>query len=201
MTKPLYQLVKEIEDSNATFSKLKISSGVDVAGVQKDLFKAYENNPILKDAIDGRQSIKESLLELGEKNKGIWKIMPWRKDSMHNKRLSQMEQLVGDLNHLRTRGIFYPDNLITAGTEAAGVVSLGLVAYTLVLSNSPTINEFPFTAYHALKDIKESFLSCNLISFFGFGFVIPLMSEYHRFTALPLIEAKYLDNKVNKFYK
>ena len=93
---------------------------INVADLQRVLFQGYEGNSVLCDAIQRRQSIEESLKELGQVNRGIIrKAIPHRINRGHNERLEQLGELVSEPHHLRTSGILMPDNFISTGAIAA----------------------------------------------------------------------------------
>lgn len=163
--------------------------------LQRALFETYEKNPVFHDAMQGKLSIEESVKELGQVNKGIKKFLPWKKNKEHNKRLEQLGELVSGPYHLKTIGIFMPDNLITAGLEFAvfGFVA-GYYAAQL-LTNSPTNPE----EVQQLHDIQINLAKATSL---GVGLVGGLLvNSINRFKKLPINEAKYLDGKIQEFYK
>ena len=168
---------------------------IDVEKMQKDMFYLYESNPILYDAMQGQQSIEDSLEELGHVNKGIKKILPWRKDKVNNERLEQIGELISKPSYLKTRGIFVPDNVITAGVEIAafsfGVFYLG-TRFLVTPNYDPEQLQNDIHFYHVVLPAITSVL---------FTFSLGSLLNYERFTKLPIDEAKYLDGKIKELYK
>ena len=197
MKTTLYQQVREIESIDETLRGLDSSSKTDVLKLQRELFKKYEENPVLYDAIKGKQTIGESLEELSQINKGIRKILPWRKDKSHNKRLKQLGELVSEPYHLRADGIFNPDNLITVGAETmAVVIGLGYLLSKYLITLNPELSpEELQEMLHLTRVIVPVATSAVAAPILG------LVSNVRRFDPLPRHEAKYLDKKVTEFYK
>lgn len=115
MRNTLYSQLTDVEEMDERLKELKSLSSIDVPKLQKELFERYEKNPVLYDAMQYKQSVSESLEELAQINKGVRRILPWRKDEVHNKRLEQIGELIYAPYHLQTAGIFMPDNLVTTG--------------------------------------------------------------------------------------
>lgn len=182
MTATLYERYQKIQETN-TLSKEYSGFGLrNLEGVERDLFQEYENNPVFYDAIHGRQTIEESLEELALVNKGIRKILPWKKDEEHNERLKQIGELVTKPFHLRTAGIFCPDNFITTFLE---VTPLLYGFGCLINQYSP----FPASSPGEILMLSASF-----------GLIMGVGTNFGRRGKLPIDEAKYLDEKVKEFY-
>lgn len=158
----------------------------------------YEENPVLYDAIQRKQSVEESLQELAQVNNGIRKILPWRKNKGHNERIKQLGELVSEPDHLHTNGIFVPDNLITTGTEViATVFGVSYLVSRGLLTSNPEVSpeEFQQTTY-IWQVAMPIFVSVLLAPAYGL-----LTNKRRFFESLPTDEAKYLDAKVQEFYK
>lgn len=70
-----------------------------------------ERNPILRDAVKGRKTVRKKLEELAEINGGVRSSLPHRKNEEHNHQVEYMEELIGrNLDGLKTKGIFARDN-------------------------------------------------------------------------------------------
>ena len=194
MRETLYSRLNDVEEMDEELKELKNPILIDVPKLQKELFERYEKNSVLYDAMQDRQSVSESLEELAEINKGIRKILPWKKDKSHNKRLKQIGELIHAPYHLQTNGIFMPDNLITTGTYVTAM-SFGM------FSLFEPILGFNSTA----KEVQELFqfkvplaMSALMAPLFGF------MANFQRINNLFSIskdQAKYLDRKIEEFYK
>ena len=196
MEATLYEQAKDIERMDERLRDRNSSNQIKVAELQRNLFQRYGKNPVLYAAIQGRQSVEESLLELGQINKGIRKILPWGRNKGHNERLKQLGELVSEPYHLQTSGILVPDNLITTGVELIAMafgVSYFLAKYLVALTPDTNSEEFQQTM-HTLQVVMPN-VTYVLAPMFG------LLINSRRFRRLPTDEAKYLDGKVQEFYK
>lgn len=197
MKNTLYREAREIERLAERVRCLDDSYALETSGLQKRLFEKYENNQVLYDAIQGNQSIEESVVELGEVNKGIRKILPWRKNKGHNERLEQLGELVSEPYHLHTSGIFMPDNLITTLAEGTAI-SFGvsyLMSKYLIVPNPDVSPEEIGQIKHLVEFIFPAVGSGTIGLILGWGM------NLRRFNRLPTDEAKYLDGKVQEFYR
>ncbi len=192
MEATLYEKAKDIEIMDERLRNLNSSNMIDVAELQRNLFERYESNPVLYDAMQGRQSVEESVEELGQVNKGIRKILPWGINKGHNERLKQLGELVSEPYHLRTFGIFTPDNLITTGAETTALTFGITYLMSRYLFTPP--EEFQQTL-HTFQVAIPTIVSALMAPVFGVGM------NLRRFTGLPTDKAKYLDGKVQEFYK
>lgn len=184
MNQTLYTEVKLIEDCNQRLEEIDYSGPIDIYEATQKLFKQYEGNPVFDDAIKGKQSLEESLDELTQINKGIRKILPWRKDRVHNERLSQLGELISEPEHLRAKGIFIPNN----------VVSLGVFGETLVVGACYAMEKINGLNYGELL----SWAPAQSAVFLG---VAGVMFNIQRLMPLPTQEARYLDAKIKEVYK
>ena len=194
----LYQQLREIESIDKKLKDIDSSSEMDVLKLQRTLFRKYEKNPVLYDAIQGKQTIGESIEELSQINKGIRKILPWGVNEGHNKRLKQLGELVSEPHYLHTRGIFMPDNLIMGGAETTAVI-FGFWYLTSVLlkynPESGSLEEFQ-QAVNVWRVLMPTVMS---VVYAPIG---ALVANWERFKSpLPRDEAEYLDEKVIEFYK
>jgi hypothetical protein len=188
-TPTLYERVKYVERIDENLKNLVSYNQIDLSELQRKIFQIYDKNPVLYDAIQKKQTIEESLEELGKVNKGIRKILPWRKDKIHNERLEQLGELISEPYHLHTSGIFAPDNLITAGAEITAM-AFGSSYFLLEYLFPPSPNLDPH-----FKVVMATSLSALFVPTLGLGM------NLNRFSKLPRDEAKYLDEKVQEFYK
>ena len=192
----LYNQAKYVEEINNTLKTLNVSNQdqIDVTKFHKTLFEKYNTNPIMHDAIHGRQTIGKSIEELGNINKGIKKFLPWKKDKIHNQKLKELGELVSTPFQLYTYGIFNPDNFITAATEVTGLCFGTTYLFCKLIEPSISINTIE--AQHLLdyRLAFSSIMSTILAPSLGF-----FMSSA-RFRSLPKNEAKYLDEKIEKLF-
>jgi hypothetical protein len=193
MRETLYSKLTDIEEIDEKLKELKSQNLIDVLKLQEGLFKIYEKNPVLYDAMQDKQSVSESLEELAQINKGIKKILPWRKDKIHNERLNQIGELIHAPYHLQTTGIFMPDNLITTGVETTAI-AFGMC---YVLGNILTS--------HPISQATQSLFQFEIPLAFS-ALMAPvwgLMTNFQRFNNLFSIskdQAKYLDDKIKELF-
>ncbi len=197
MKRTLYWRVIELNDAQVIAAEL--GGSFNLLELRKNLFKEYEGNPVLDDAIEGRQSIEQSVRELGKKNRGIRKILPWRKDEAHNERLKYLDELVPGTKHLQTSGIFNPDNLITGVAE--GIPSAFLLMHVVVkylMSNMVVINpNLEPALYQHVVYGYQVVLPAAMSAVFGIAFAYA--GNRPRFNSLLIKRAKYLDNIIESF--
>jgi hypothetical protein len=171
----------EVEEMAKHFIIYKGLNQINVPETQREIFGEYEANPILNDALLGRQTVAESLEELAQVNKGAKRFFPHKKNKVHNERVKQMSELVPDVENLRTKGIFYPDNLVAG-------IGIGLTACATGLGLS-----FLLTQYYSPKILVASSIIIIPATICAGAF-------YNREKQLPRNEARYLDGKVSQFY-
>jgi hypothetical protein len=177
----LYERLIEIEEMNETLRGLELDNPINTGELQKKIIWEYAFNPVMSDALRGRQTITESLEELAEINKGIRRFLPHRKNKVHNERVEQMGELVSGVNNLRTYGIFYPDNAVTAGLETVTMI-FGISYLMFSLWEFPRLND------------SEAARTISTILSPPFGIVAGL--ALNRSGNLPTDETEYLDMKV-----
>ncbi len=190
--------LKEFESLPGFSSVLtEIPPQIDIFSVQKELIKSYESNPVFYDAVSGKQSIEDSLNELSKVNKGIRKILPRVKNSVHNKRVNQIEELISGTLGLRTYGIFAPDNLITAGAEITAM-TFGTCYLLSRYLFAPNLN-LSQEEFQQMMTIQQVILPTTISAISAPVMGMTLNSP--RFLSRPINEAKYLDAKVQEFYR
>jgi len=198
MKSTLYEQAKDIEKIDNKIRDLNSSNQINVAELQKNLLQRYEQNLVFYDAMQGKQSVEETLEELGQVNKGIRKILPWKKNKGHNERLDQLSELVSKPYHLNTSGIFMPDNLITIGAEVTALAFGTSYAFAKFLMPEMYVEpdlEFLTQNMKIHTTVIPAFMSALMAPILG------LSINSKRFTGLPIGEAKYLDGKIQEFYK
>ena len=184
MEKTLYMKAVELDEIGERVRNMD-KSNTDTSKLQRSLFQTYEGNPVFYDAMQGKQSIEGSFRKLGQIKKGIRKIIPWKRNKGHNERLEQLEELIYVPSHLHTSGIFMPDNFITAGLEIGALMFGG---FYLFLKNL----------------IPEADLDPKSLSFGASGtcaLICGVVANLNRFNRLQNGAAKYLDEKIQEFYR
>jgi len=206
-------LEEHVQDFNIALSKFEglpgfsgISIGdipeIDISEVERKLIREYEGNPVLDDAIHGRQSIRESLDELAQVNTGIRKFLPRRKNKAHNERLEQLGQLVTKPDHLSAVGVWYTDNVVTGAVGVSALTFATCYAVAKFLIPDMDINPDPdyiakMTSIY--QTVMPAFASALLAPLIGFAMNLNRLACFG--AKLPTQEAGYLDLKVKEFYK
>jgi hypothetical protein len=168
---------------------------VDWEECEKCLMKPYESNPVFSDAMNGRLSIEESLKDLARIRQGMRVLLPWRKNRVHNDRLSQIGELVTYPHYLRTSGIFFPDNIVTATVESAPLVYA--MAYGFFNFLMPELDP-NLVSTHEIKRAFETTVPWFITAFTP---LTGLLINQMRFTDIPIHEAKFLDDKIREHYR
>ena len=198
----LHTYLQSINNFNADLSQLvldiqKIKSGSDnvptfPATISKeDIFEAekyvltcYEENSIMRDAIDKRQTVEESLEELAFVNKGLKRLLPRNKNISHNKRLDDLNELVTVPSGFHCNGIFEPDNLIT--TSGYITLMFGIAGY---FTDVGLLNQ----DYHATLTLLKVSLPAGPIASLG-------LNTDRLVNKLPIKKAQYVDQKISEHY-
>ena len=131
-------------------------------------------------------SVESKLVELGRVNSGLKRFMQRRRNAEHNEEVGKMEQLVGNLQQLRTRGLFYPDNFV------AGAAYLGGIMAPLAYSLRFIAVGKPDPAFVNMAAISTTAVAAIMGGLFG----QLLMREL----PLPIDRARYIDRKLSSFY-
>ncbi|MBI2547949.1 hypothetical protein HYW21_01225 [Candidatus Woesearchaeota archaeon] len=178
-------------DSELSLFKIQI----DPREVQKGLMRGYETNPVFRDAIEGRKSIETSLDELAQPNTGIKKFLPRRRNRTYNARIEQLGELITEPSHLRSYGIWMPDNAVTT-TLGTMVLALG-IGYMLTPNTLPGIDaDFSLPAMVAYLKTNKAMITGGAVVTSLVGVVVTMK----RFNSLPSAEAKYIDAKIQEVY-
>ncbi len=113
----LYEQLKQIENSDHT--RLRKNRE------QRNACIIYQTNPIFDRSRHNAQSIPAALEEINQVNDGIKKILPWKKNRVHNEKLSGLKELIQipDMR-LKTKGLLMPDNPTTLTPLVFGVGAL-----------------------------------------------------------------------------
>ena len=197
MKATLYTQAKEIEELDEKIIDLNCTSQIDVAELQRNLFQTYVDNPVFYNATQGKQSIENCLQELGQINNGIRKILPWEKNEEHNEKLNHLGELVPKPYHIHTSGIFMPNNVVTTSVEVTAIC-FGASYLISKYFMTPNLDVNPEEIQQTMLSLKTSLpiaMSILMVPIVGF------LTNSTRFTVLPTNEAKYLDGKIQEFYK
>ncbi|HYD02753.1 MAG TPA: hypothetical protein VEC16_00485 [Alphaproteobacteria bacterium] len=158
------------------------------------IMRKYEKNPVFHDAIKGKISINETLEELSKVNYGIRKLLPRRKNPVHNARLDQLSELIDKHYGLRCQGILYPDNFVTTFAEILGA---GLVLSNMIATGHfVDVNTDNARSVYLLRTIMPLSIGAIL------GTVAGIATSEGRFQSPEKFsnQAKFIDEKINQFY-
>tara|TARA_Y100000310_G_scaffold289971_1_gene316791 strand:+ start:33 stop:629 length:597 start_codon:yes stop_codon:yes gene_type:complete len=198
MKATLYEQAKDVERMDEKLRDLNSSNQIDVIELQRNLFQRYEENPVFYDAMQDRISIGDSLSELAQINKSGKRFFPRRKNKSHNERIEQIGELISNPHYLKTHGILIPDNFV-GGIALVAACAYGvsnLVMPYLMGEVDPNIDPAEIqNRMESMKTVMPAFMTLVMGPFFGTGM------QLQRSGSLPVGEAKYLDEKVQEFYK
>ena len=187
---PGYQALPEYKNLSG-FSAIssKDIPKIDIFKVHKNIMDEYTDNPVFHDSVTGEKTIEQTVIELGQVNKGIRKILPRKKNKIHNERLEQVGNLVGYSSHLEALGIWVPENLIWGlGAAALGIASVYLAVGNLIPPDQVIGNsKSPWGALGVLYSVA--------------GPALGICLQTKRLGHLPIEKAKYLDQKIEELYK
>ena len=68
-------------------------------------------------------------------------LLPKRKDHRYNANLDLLDEIVPGVENLRTRGVWYPDNFVTAATNSASLFALGTYIITSFFPENPELTQ------------------------------------------------------------
>ena len=189
----LYDKIMQLENADEELKKIGAEPIMNLPTAEKILFEIYNKyNPILSDAILGVKSIESTLEDLGKKNKGLNRYLPWRKDEKHNERVKSVGQLIKEPSGLNTYGLLAPDNVfagfgyVALASFMAGVV----VQYGL----SPACGIQPGPNF-CLNQVVPGIAALMIGLPFGFA-----LNTGVRPKAIPIDQARYLDGKIKELY-
>ena len=170
---------------------------VDIKEPQKEILKLYENNSVIKNAIKGTQSITELLGELTIGNKGIRKFLPRSKNSERNQTIKHLGKLITEPDQLKSKGTWHADNIFTTGIYITSITYT--IAYLVTLL-TPSLYTNPEPGLL----VKQARQTMDLLPLIQTAVLTPIIGSFmnmDRFNELPTDQAKYIDNKIQEFYK
>jgi len=141
--------------------------------------KLYEGNPVLRDAISGKSTVAQSVLDLSKVNRGLGRFLPRRKDDGYNKRLREVGELIGDFESYKARGILAPDNPTTLAVYSSLGTYFALNIGNLIAKGAPI---YSFS---------------SIISTLVVGAILGLTKIRDEYTSH---WAYYVDKRVGEFY-
>ena len=162
------------------YSALKNIEGMPNA--QAGIFEYYRGNEYLERAIHREQSLEEACRELSAPFQGIKFYLPHFIDSAHNEKVERMGKLIS-VDGLHKRGIYYPDNLLTA----VGCVAMALFAPMTL----PTLKEY-------CNELVGIFVVGGLVTAGLGGVGMGVMSTTRRCVIPYLKSATYIDSVIKE---
>ena len=163
---------------------------IDVREVQRGIIKKFEKNLVLCEAMTGRQSIEDSLSELAKVRRPVRRLFPIAKNKAHNERLEQIGELIGYPRQLRTNGILAPDNFFS------GVAMTTAMAFGAGYLISKIAFVQPIDAELMSLFRNELPIAMSLVMAPLGGMAFHITGEN-----LPIGAARYVDSKVQEFYR
>lgn len=180
----LYDRLMAIDDEERSLSK------EEYAAAEQSILREYERHPLLSAMIADGVSVEGTLAVLSMRNYGILKVLPRRKDPALNARVESLGDLIETPSQLKARGVLFPDNILIAAVESAGLLAgLSYLATKVFGRESLTPEEVVFYG----RDVPLLF-SATLAPLIG------VAANHHRFEELPWEEARYIDEKVRQHY-
>lgn len=153
---------------------------------QKKIFAEYEENLVLQRAFNRERTIEGTLEDLSRVYEGFRKYLPRRIDREHNKQVDDISELVGNVQHLRTYGTFYPDNPVTITAYIGVGTSIILYSSSLILVDvTPDM-------------IKALAVMAGLITGIAGSGVGLAAEKMIRKGKIPIEEARYLDTTIKQ---
>ncbi|HYD02754.1 MAG TPA: hypothetical protein VEC16_00490 [Alphaproteobacteria bacterium] len=148
----------------------------------------YENNTVFRDAINKKISVHDTFQELYKVNKGLKKFLPRQTNPAHNKRATELNELVNVGNGLQTRGLIHYDNVFNSGLYIA-LLNYGGIS---LLSEKP----IDYTA----PDFMAAALFGGILQF---GISLPAMHLWKRnvYSDIVTEQSQYLDERIRLHYK
>ena len=186
MSKALYLQVREYNEEEKAFwgnfwdeidttinhSRLGIPEMPPNVG-QMELILPYLDNPHIQRALDGEESLSETVERLSSVNKGLRMFLPRRRDEDHYQELQDLKPLIGEMTEYEKHGAFIPDNVLTVLAYAVPCVML--VQYI-------AHGETPFNYSENLFPVGESYwervIPVSLVTTTIFGGMINLISRF-----------------------
>ena len=162
---------------------------MDLSKVHRHILDATDNR-FLDQAKDGSVSIAERYQDFSDINAGWRRFFPRKRDEKYNERVDAFGELLGNLDHFKTRGRLALDNFVS-GFVSGTVLGSGM-AYAL----SSFIDCSPDSTLGVPRALVPLF-SGGLAGLLSGLFVQTLQPTDHRFW---LDRAAYLDTKVREHY-
>lgn len=184
-----------LDDLTRIIHELGRSPPIDVPQVQSAILHSpdYEGNETLRQAseeaqgIQGEHSLTATLDEAMKINKGWRSILPRRKNPEQNRVVDELSALVieqiNELQLLKARGVFYPDNLVTGFAYATPIISA--IVYLLDVYSPGEVN--------VLRDMLLGGLAGLII-----GIAIHIEKRTPDVTKNPMERAEFIDKKIRQ---
>ena len=168
---------------------------VDVPAFQRGFILQREKNPVIRNALDKRQTVEETLEELASVNRGYRKFLPRKRNTTHNERLTQLNEIVGFAPSLESNGILFPDNFISAFTDTTALTFLVTSIYSKfvlpqLISNPESLQDTQALYRFALPMAISAIM----------GTTYGLMGTVRRMSSIPRKEARYVDSKIKELF-
>ncbi|HYD02755.1 MAG TPA: hypothetical protein VEC16_00495 [Alphaproteobacteria bacterium] len=149
---------KTLFDKIFDLDNLSHGSYDDLENKKIELYEEYKHNNIFLEAIKGNKTIAKSFAEISEPNEGFGLYFPRMKSRRHNKKVSQLHELVEERGNLRSNGLLYPDNFVN-GAIYGGIFAFYVSSAVINFFLEGKINEFNLEAAEETNFIIKYFLT------------------------------------------
>ena len=194
----IVSLMENLSDLSGKTNQIPNLSNItllNIPAIQRGFILGYEKNPILKDALDKTQSVEDALDELASVNKGYKKFLPRVRNTTHNERLTQLNEIVGFAPSLESNGILFPDNFVSTFVDTTALTFLVTSIYSKfvlpqLISNPESLQDTQALYRFALPMAISAIM----------GTTYGLMGTVRRMSSIPRKEARYVDSKIKELF-
>jgi len=169
---------------------------IDVSEAERDCIEQNRGNFCLDIAISSDMSLERRLEELDKKFRGFRRFIPHRKGpisaTFHNREVEKMGELI-DADHLRKRGLFAPDNFLSASGYATATV-FGISNLIQLSNQNPEQIELASRDLIYIPLILSIFLAPFV------GGICQIERGDRKYRAGIKEQAKYIDNKIAELF-
>jgi hypothetical protein len=161
---------------------------------QKKIIEKYGENPYVHDALSGTKSLRVATEELAISFKGIRQFMPRTIDKELNARIEVLEEVIPNAYRLSTRGVYFPDNIITGGVYAG--LAFQFMTELFIQLYQPVAPKGAIAELKRINYFASPFMITALAPVFGF-----FLNTTFRGKKKALREAVFIDHKINEIKK
>lgn len=168
--------------------------------IQKRIFEEYEDNEILKVALDGVQSIESIIDELTKPFEGWRRYFPYKKDEKYNERIEELKKVIPGVDF--KKGLFsFNDYVVPFGVISSTGIGIIYTTMNLIKMSINKLGNDPNISLNA-----SDFLNKFMI-YFGvpFSLAISAIVSSNFIVSKKKVQsikekAQYLDNKIKELF-